>query len=235
ADSGYDYAVPTLQAEGIGRGTVWFDDVTITEKDKSGTTVRTISLSMDDESADGWYFWSADQSGSGGKDSGNGRNGTACLYISGTYGDSNLSLHSLKIALREGYTYRIDGWARGENIESGSGARFRLDFYDTDEPLMKRNRDYLKHRIETITSHLRDKNVPVYLGEYGCTRYAFENGRGGAEWVRDVIEISEGYGIHHNYHTFHETMFGLYQNEAHLPPDNRNETLADLFTQLFAE
>ncbi|MFW6366700.1 MAG: pyruvate formate lyase family protein, partial [Spirochaetota bacterium] len=105
--------------------------------------------------------------------------------------------------------------------------------FDGCEPM----RQYLLNRVpkwgngDPESTQLTQRIVDAYCD----TIHTFENGRGGAEWVRDVIEISEGYGIHHNYHTFHETMFGLYQNEAHLPPDNRNETLADLFTQLFAE
>ena len=71
-------------------------------------------------------------------------------------------------------------------------------------------------------------NVPIYLGEFGVISEGFENGRSGADWVKDIISICRKYNIGFNYHVYNEPAFGLYDDY----PDGRNEELAELFRKM---
>ena len=76
------------------------------------------------------------------------------------------------------------------------------------------------------------KNIPVYLGEFGAGVHCFENNKGGLQWVADMTDIIKGYNIHFTYHAYHEDSFGLYFGYGTLPdPNNANQPLIDLLTQ----
>lgn len=71
--------------------------------------------------------------------------------------------------------------------------------------------------------------VPVYLGEFGVYYTAWENNTGASQWVTDMLTLCLTYGIHFNYHAYHDDWFGLYRLPMDDPASKRNETLADIF------
>jgi len=103
--------------------------------------------------------------------------------------------------------------------------------YFTDWNNVKKYADkkYLLNEIIPYVKFSQKYNVPIYLGEFGLIKGAFENGKHGTEWVSDVIDICHENGINYNYHTFHETAFGLYQNKSDNFPGELNVILADTF------
>lgn len=74
-------------------------------------------------------------------------------------------------------------------------------------------------------------NVPLYLGEWGVYKTTFEKGRGGVNWVKDMLELIEERQLINTYHTYHEAAFGIYRGNEAVDPENRNEELYELFIQ----
>ncbi len=86
------------------------------------------------------------------------------------------------------------------------------------------DKDYLESEIKIYADYSEKHNVPIYMGEFGVISEGFKKGRNGAGWVSDIIDICEQYRISYNYHTYHETSFGLYaNNDAELPSELNKE------------
>ncbi len=228
-DPDYLFAQPTLQARNTGvGGSVWFDDITIKEYDEQDKLVREIyNYSFDD--LQGWSLWQAGISeGSGSYDPKVGKKEAGALRITDTTDDANLSSYVDRIKLRPGYSYEISGYVLTENLGPSAEVQIRLDFYSCDA-VHTRNKAYLEAVITQYIEFSKTNNVSIYLGEFGCIQYAFQEDRGGERFVADVIDICKDKGIGFNYHAYHEEAFGLYQNSAKKLPTQPNELLMNVF------
>lgn len=225
----YMFAQPTLQARNTGKnGTVWFDDITVKEYDEKGIFVREIH-SYSFNKLQGWSLWQAGSSkGSGTYDAKEGRKEKGSLRITGTTDDANLSSYVDRIRLKQGYSYEISGYVLTKNIESQAEIRIRLDFYSCDR-IYGRDKEYLESIIDQYVEFGKKNNVPLYLGEFGCITYAFQEERGGERFVSDIIDICRDRKISFSFHAYHEEAFGLYQNAANKLPDNINKQLLNVF------
>ena len=88
----------------------------------------------------------------------------------------------------------------------------------------------LEESFRSIINFSEQNNVPIYCGEFGAGRHCFENGRGGAQWVSDMLDIFIGNRISFNYHTFNEYSFGFYYPDySNGGLTRRNEELAAVF------
>ena len=103
-------------------------------------------------------------------------------------------------------------------------------FRDWDNSEKLGDKMYIASEISRFTAFSRKHNVPLYLGEFGCIRAAYEDGKNGTGWVGDVIDICDENGISFNYHVYHGQGFGLYSNGEHILPDDLNEQLSDFFS-----
>jgi endoglucanase len=223
------FAQPTLQARNIGLGgSVWFDDITIKEYDENDKFVREIN-SYSYSNLQGWSLWQNGNSmGSGDFDQGEGHTEDGSLKISDTTDDANLSSYVDRVNLIQGHSYEISGYVLCRNVDPSSEIRIRLDFYSCDS-VYTRNKEYLESVIGQYINFGKEHQVPLYLGEFGCISYAFQEDRGGDRFVADVLEICKDKGISFNYHAYHEESFGLYQNSAKKLPDLPNKQLMAVF------
>jgi endoglucanase len=90
----------------------------------------------------------------------------------------------------------------------------------------------MEYAINKYVAWAQQKNVPVYMGEFGAGFHCFENNKGGLQFVTDVIDITKAGSIHFTYHAYHESSFGIYYGDNNLPdPNNANQALINLFTQ----
>jgi aryl-phospho-beta-D-glucosidase BglC (GH1 family) len=78
-------------------------------------------------------------------------------------------------------------------------------------------------------------DVPLYLGEFGVIRQAFEGDRGGLLWVSDMLDLIERHGLAFTYHVYHEEAFGLYRGDGAIDPGNANHALIRLLTSRLAD
>ncbi len=219
----YNVGAITFRAANLGEdGTAYVDDIVLEEyKDGELTNVLreidfTLSAALD--------FWSSNNGGKASKTK-NGYKGYGYM-ISGTTGDANSA--GYRFELKEGYEYKLTAKIKTENAASGAKVMPRIDL-SLASGLMLLNSEYLESVLLQNLQFGIDNEVPMYLGEVGAARTAFEFNRGGERWVSDMLDLCEKYGLHFTYHAYHEGSFGLYGNNAYSLPAERNEVLAELF------
>lgn len=225
----WDFTSPTLEVSRLGkRAVAQADDLKLIIRDPQGNMEQEVALDLDNADEGAWYYWSEDGSGEGGQKSRSGRSG-AGLEARESLNTAVLTGGFLKILLQEGYSYQISGWVKGTNLAPGAHIKLRLDFYHAESPVLPRGKEWLAAEMQKMTRFAEEQNAPVYLGEFGCMKFAFEEDRGGTLWVQDVIETAESMGIHYNYHTFHENYFGLFSNSPTEFPSDLRKDLEEVF------
>ena len=219
------------QASALGGGRAYFDELVVREYAPDGSPARTV-LTAGLDSKDGWYFWSKANTGTATIIDA-GQTGKA-LQITQTTDDANLGNYAVPFLIRQGYSYQVSGWMRGEAIPATANVRLRVDFQTTQQPILARNKAYLRNALAFYADWGRKNNVPIYLGEYGAGAPCFRDGRGGLAWTTDMIDLNREFGFHTTYHAYHEDSFGWYFGYNALPdPANANTALIELFRQKF--
>jgi endoglucanase len=218
--------VPALVGANV-TGRVYFDDIVIKEYDDNGVFVRDMA-SYSTDNLDGWGYWSSNSSGTNGVASTGQSNGKS-IYIDGATGDCNMGNFTDAFQPKSNYSYQISGWMKGDNVATNANCLLRLDFYDTNDPIVKRNKQYLEFIMNKYATWAAQKNVPLYMGEFGVGNPCFQNNKGGLTWVTDMVDIAKAKGINFSYHSYHEDSFGLYYGYGILPdPTKVNQPLIDL-------
>ena len=67
-------------------------------------------------------------------------------------------------------------------------------------PSAEWNKAKLSERLDTIRQFLRKYNLPFYIGEFSCTRFAPESTR--SRWIKDAIDLFEAEGWSWTFHSF---------------------------------
>lgn len=224
----YNIGSVTFLAANIGEGkTVYLDDVVVTEYDKNGNVIKTFEFGMTEADCAQMYFWSQDGKGSSGYASDFGRSENGCLYIKDTTSDANAT--GLKYELKEGNYYSISGWVNYGNSTSTDRVKPRID-YSLADNIMYLDKNYLEYTLLSDIDFYHSNNVPVYMGEFGTCVKSFQ-GRGGEQWVIDMLTLLEKYSVSYNYHAYHEPSFGLHTNSGKITSQTRNEVLAEIFRE----
>jgi len=212
-------------------GKIWVDDIVVKEYDATNKFVRNV-FEIDVTSFDGWFYWSQDGSGSAGTDNSTGHSNSNSVYMQGSASDANLSNSKYQFVPKQGYSYTIGGWVKGEDVTTGSEAMFRLDF-DSISPggsVYSFGKDYLAAQVDQYYKWTKAQNRPLFLGEFGVINHGFTNDRGGVQWVSDMIDILKQREAHFTYHTYHEDAFGIYSGYGTpVDPTKCNQKLIDLF------
>jgi endoglucanase len=227
---------PTLVGQAIGAGTIAFDDLVINEYDASGAFTREIEH-VAPTSATGWYFWSANNVGSGATTTGC-KTSATCLTITGTTDDASWGGYGFYFAPTPGYQYSISGWMKGTDLPAGAAARIRLDLLGSSTPVRARDKAGLRDMMAPYLAWGRAHDVPLFLGEFGVYKACFAGNKGGLAWVGDAYDLAVGDGVDGaprvtglSYHQYHEDAFALYYgNSGPVDPANANQALIDLLT-----
>jgi endoglucanase len=229
-DGNMKLAVPVLVGGNVN-GKVYFDNIILKEYDTAGVFVRDV-LDMNLNDITTWGYWSSNNTGTYGIATNTGVGDNNSIFINGNTLDCNLSNYRKIFLVKQGYYYKISGWMKGENVSTQANCSIRIDFLNTTKPIYGRNKQYMEYAINKYTNWAQQKNVPVYMGEFGAGNPCFQNGKGGLQFVSDVIDITKASGIHFTYHAYHESSFGIYYGDSGLPdPAQANQPLIDLFTQ----
>lgn len=144
--------------------------------------------------------------------------------------------------VRQGYAYQIKGWMKGEDMSGAGGFSLRWAdwLYGDMIPLTKES---LEQRLldpegDYNLQFYLDANVPVNIGEWGLSPFAFTPQRGGLNYVSDVLALFEKYNLNSQYWVYSRFVnYAIYQNAGTgyyaLPsPENANQPLIDLFTEI---
>jgi endoglucanase len=222
--------IPALVGANV-TGRIYFDSISVNEFDATGNYTQTI-MQLNLNNLDDWGYWSNNGSGARGLSTTTGVGDNSSFYIEGATGDCNISNYKKGFIAKQNFFYQINGWMKGENIAAGAACKIRLDFLKTNSPIFKRDKTYMEYAINKYVAWAQQKNVPVYMGEFGAGFHCFENNKGGLQFVTDVLDITKASGIHFTYHAYHESSFGIYYGDNNLPdPNNANQALINLFTQ----
>jgi endoglucanase len=211
-------------------GKVWFDDLTLEELNADGKTVKRVIWRQNLTGTRGWYFWN--KSGKGGAvRSENGHDDGASIVAAGTAGDANLGADVLRFRTSPGATYRLSGWMRGEKVPPTATCQIALDFFTSRAKVHDSDRAFVEQEVDAYVAWGKREKVPLFLGEWGAIRFAFDQDRGGLRWVKDMLDIMRARKLSFTYHAYHEDSFGLYRGGDGLPdPANANKPLIDLFS-----
>jgi len=152
------------------------------------------------------------------------------ISLTGTTDDANLGADPLRFRAAVGQVYRLSGWMKGERIPANASCQIRLDFSRSKVPVQTRGRAFLEQELDSYVAWGKKQNVPLFLGEFGAIRYAFEDGRGGERWTEDMLDLLLARNLSFTYHDYHEEYFGLYLGDGALPePKLENRLLSDVF------
>lgn len=219
----------TLKAAntGIG-GSVLFDDIVV-EEYQNGIFQRIITtLDFEKETTGDFYYWSGDGSGTY-HYSEEGYQGSNCIAISNSTDDANIS--GYRFPLKEGCEYKIRGKVKFINTGTGLSACPRID-YSLFESYTYQDINYLESELLPYIEFGQKNQVPVYLGEFGVCYPAWEENAGAGQWVTDMLTLCNKYGLHFNYHAYHDYWFGLYRLPMDDPNSEINEELAEIFKEM---
>ena len=219
----YNIAYIALGCYNIGlHCSVYADDLMLIETSPDGTETVLEHLTFDD-STGSLYPWSSNGTGRIEHVPLIGHDDNGCVRF-GFATENFTASCSSKYEMRDGCTYKVTGWLKGENAD------IRMDFAKAQN-IQTGNIDYLESTILPYVHFSREHDVPIYLGEFGVIRAGFENENGGVQWVSDMIDLCMRYNIGFNYHAYHEWSFGLYYDYGGILPtdQNMNKELAQLF------
>jgi endoglucanase len=214
-------------------GSVYFDDLVLEQLAADGSVKREI-WRQNLTNTRGWFFWTSD--GKGGAVAGHDGHGDGkSIVAAGTRGDANLGSDVLRFRTEPGATYRLSGWMRGVAVPPTATCQLRLDFFSSRVPVQASDKKFVAQELDAYVAWGKRHQVPLFLGEWGAIRFAFDDDRGGLRWVADMLDLLRARHLHFSYHSYHEDAFGIYRGYGTLPdPANANTPLIELFTKQLA-
>jgi endoglucanase len=222
--------IPVLAGSNVG-GRIYFDDIIVKEFNEAGIFVRDVYVS-DLNSKYDWGYWSSNNSGIWDLSNNTGVGDNSCLYIEGNTADCNLGNYKKPFLAKQNYSYQISGWMKGDNVSTSSACKIRIDFLNTSSPIYGTNKAFLDALIGKYVTWGNTKNVPMYIGEVGISKYCFENNKGGLQYMNDLLDIMKAKNVSFTYHNYHGDDFSIYFGGSTLPTSsNVNQQLIDIFTQ----
>ena len=101
--------------------------------------------------------------------------------------------------------------------------------------MQESDKKFVAQELDAYVAWGKRHQVPLFLGEWGAIKFAFDDDRGGLRWVADMLDLLRARHLHFSYHSYHENMFGIYRGDGTLPdPANANAPLIELFTKQLA-
>lgn len=239
--------LPIAVARGPVHGTVHIDDVTVIEYDQAGKLVGEVAHDpLDEERVLHWYPW--------GEQTGDvsrfrtaweaGFNDDHSLVIAGAENNriSGWSSDDNFFAVVPGHSYRIMGRLKGRGVRPSDpgqrgGVQLEIDFYKnpdgTNRPaFIGRTKQLLEHKMKDSLAFGAKHNVPMSVMEFGLIGTAFKGKRGGAIWLKDILELLEKSTVAYAYWEYHGDTMGVFVRNsgefefAH-PPIRTNRKLVN--------
>jgi len=235
---------PNPYCSNLGDGKAYFADFVINAFDIQGNFVEEVVHGFVDDDQT-WWFWSSDGTGSWETSEldlvGNTVMSTRSIALTGVQKNATVNNVDFGFVINPAYQYAIEGWMKGEDIQSGTDCHFSLELYSLSEgePVIYENRDYLEKEIEEWINLAIQADVPLNMGEFGVNWYGWQENRGAVQWYTDVFSIAMDKGLHFQSWAYHD-IFGIYLAWDQYPDDHAKqdinilmlETLETLFAGL---
>ena len=127
---------------------------------------------------------------------------------------------------------RLD--ARREDPAEAS-CRIRLDFFSSRAPVQASDKAFVAQELDAYVDWGKRHNVPLFLGEWGAIRFAFDNDRGGLRWVGDMLDLLRRAACRLRTTRITRTRSAFTAAAARCPtPRKANAPLIELFTEKLA-
>jgi aryl-phospho-beta-D-glucosidase BglC (GH1 family) len=108
----------------------------------------------------------------------------------------------------------------------------RMDYYMNADASLPRVKASLEKDLREIVSWGTKNNVPLFMGEFGSGIPTMKDGKGGRQWVEDVLDIAIDNRMHFSFWAYHEDYFGIYPGDGKLPETaTADQQLIDLLTR----
>jgi endoglucanase len=227
-------AYPAMQCSSMtAAGTAWFDDFVVREYDAGGTFYRVVGEAhVTAANAGAWYPWSSDGKGVLAMDPAQGHADAFALSVSGDSANALFSTRLVMFMVTTGHAYQISGWAKGKNLDPGARCQFTLGFYrpGPDGTVTPRGRAELEALLTRRLEFGKAHAVPMMVSEFGSMRSCFDDGRGGLNWLTDMVSLLDEHQLDYVFFSYHSAYMGIYGDETKLPnPDSELVPITDFF------
>lgn len=238
ANTDYNCAQPQVSAAGLAAGeSIWFDDIVITRTDGEGNTTILQTYDFTDDLGSFINLWlnNGDNVSTLTWDDSTGHTANGSMKITNNSSSAASAWANANswdnFYLEPDCTYRISGWVKSRNDNHYP----QVSYLYADQVWVE-NRDYVEYMLDVYTAFGKENNVPQHVGEWGFHYNCYD--KGAEQYVRDLAELFEEYGLSSNYHSYHDATFGLYLAEEHIRPSkgengNFNQTLYDLLVTYY--
>lgn len=233
-DANYGYWIHYLYNIGDS-GKVYMDNFTIKEYDANGTYLRDLHFFDFDEvtSCSGWdvntngggtYLYNATA----------GVNNTGCAQISNVNATYRFYRQydsvSTNFPIDSTHKYSISADIKLENVSPDFSMELGIQTGNC-ENVYAFDKEFLQSRLQPFLQFGETNNVALYLGEFGVTRHIMNEEYHGDDWVNDMFDLINEYGLSYSYHDYHEQNFGLYINDSREQRNEKNEILYSIFEE----
>lgn len=217
--------LPIIVARGPVHGSVHIDDVTVIEYDRTGKILGEVARDpLDEERVLHWYPWS-DQTGDISRFRTaweTGFNDDNSLVIAGAEKNriSGWSSDDNFFAVVPGHSYRIVGRLKGRGVHPSDARQagriqLEIDFYKnpdgaTEPAFIGRTKQLLEHKMKDSLEFGAKHDVPMSVMEFGLIGTAFKAKRGGAAWLKDILELLEKNTVAYAYWEYHGDTMGVF-------------------------
>ncbi|MDQ2092283.1 glycoside hydrolase family 5 protein [Marimonas arenosa] len=241
--------LPVVTMRFGARGSVDFDDLNVFEFDtKRGIARKLLSAPLSESSIWQWWGWgnvdTAARQPVFTRSETDGANDRYSLRIEGiTTHDEYLgwSSDSLWFQAVPGNLYKITGYMKGKDVSypvsDGEPQEFvglELSFYgnpkgEDSEGFVFRNHEYLEAQFLKRYRFGIENDVPMSVMEFGTIGRTFEiAGKGGGNWVRDLLGIFSKYETSFSLWNYHGSSMGVYRSGMGSEPAEPNEELIEI-------
>ncbi len=225
---------PVFYGHNLNKGKAYYDEIVVNEVDVKGNIVQQVA-SLDIKDLTSLAYWSSNGSGKMQLEH-TGPHDSTSFSITGTTDYATVTAYTHIFKVQKGKRYTASGWMKGDSIPTGTTCSIAMEFYysPSGQPAYGRDYEYLKNQVLAFSKFPREQGYPIYYGEFGVVREAFQNGKGGELWVADMIRIFDSLDIHWTYHVYRESGFGLYDGvSGNVDTTTVTESLKETFEKYF--
>ena len=226
-DSGTVYPSATwmMKISNLGsNGSVYIDDIYIKEYDSDGTFVQELMLpeGFEISTEDSLFYWTS--SGATGSNlnisddynaTASGSKSLALAIASGDYTIGNKSSWYYIPHGGAGHQYKVCCKMKFVNCDNTATVKMGLRSPRVNDAFRWTKEDCLRPILKRFVDWAKENHVGLYCGEFGCISQVIASAEGnGKEYLQDVLDLFDEYGINYSFHDYHSSTWGFYNDSV---------------------
>lgn len=233
SNANFAYWIMYIRNAGAG-SKLFFDDIVIKEYDADGNYLRDVyKYSFNYTTACAGWDMGSGTGGSVSYETEYGAQAPGCEAVSDVAGEYRFmknNMNAERIVFREDCKYKVAAYVNGENVSSETEVLPALQL-GRAYTIHTFNADYLAYQLDPFRKFSKKNKVPIFVGEIGSVSRTIGNEYRGEDYLSDLFDYLNKYGIGYSYHDYHEQNWGYYTIEATKERDNQNAALKEVFLQ----